>query len=45
MAECDYIEERVGGPENLADITGSKAYHVLSVQSCLRCRDSRDRKF
>lgn len=30
-AECDYIEEHIGGPENLADITGSKAHHVLYV--------------
>ena len=30
-AECSLIEEQVGGAENLAQITGSKAHHVLSV--------------
>ena len=27
-AECEYIEEQVGGADNLAHITGSKAHHV-----------------
>jgi xylulokinase len=27
-AECEFIEEQVGGPEELAKITGSKAHHV-----------------
>jgi xylulokinase len=26
--ECDFIEEQLGGADNLAHITGSKAHHV-----------------
>jgi len=26
--ECESIEEQVGGPEELAKMTGSKAHHV-----------------
>lgn len=33
-AECAFIEEKVGGPEKLAHITGSKAHHVPPVSMC-----------
>jgi xylulokinase len=30
--ECNLIEEKVGGPDILANITGSKAHHVSSLR-------------
>lgn len=35
--ECDSFEEELGSPENLAQITGSRAHHVI-FQLSLHCR-------
>jgi len=31
--ECQFIEEQVGGSHRLAEITGSRAHHVLELLS------------
>jgi xylulokinase len=31
--ECQLLEEQVGGPDRMAEITGSKAHHVLAFTS------------
>jgi len=45
-AECEFIEEQVGSPEELAKITGSKAHHVhILLFVILTFRDSPVLKF
>jgi len=45
-SECNFIEEKIGGSEALANITGSKAHHVIpSVAKILTASALQDLKF